>query len=455
MLKSVKFIISIISLALLLGVGIALAQEGTSTVDVTQEVNADEDIQAQDLGVGEPNILPDSPFYFFKEWGRGIQSFFTFNPIAKARLKEKFANEKLIEVKKMIEEKKAQKRVERAIENYQKGIEEVKKATDRIKEKAKENVKVGDFLDKFIQHQALHQRLLQRLETQVPPEAFEKIKVARERHLERFGEVMNKLEDRKEKLRERLEKNLEEIKGSEFKGFKNLEILKELEEKVPEEAKEAIRKARESSLLKLKEKLEKMPSENQERFKEYIEKISGAKEKQMEILENLKEELKEKPEIREKLLQSREKILGEIRERVQERIQTKGCPEIEKPAPDFCQEGRILIKKDERGCIVKFKCVIPAETEAKPETILPQKPGELPAPKAVCITLWDPVCGDNGKTYSNECWAKVAGVDIEYKGVCKEKEVEQQSPEIKGPFKTPPAEFIPGGQMKEILPEHE
>jgi hypothetical protein len=395
---------------------IASAQEVLFTEvspEVIEAINLDENIKPEDLGISEPNVLPDNPFYFFKEWGRNIQSFFTFNPVKKVELKEKFANEKLIELKKMVEQKKAGKRIEKAIENYQNEVEEAKRLTERIRVKAEESEEVGKFLDKFIQHQALHQRLLQKLETQVPTEALGKIREARERHIEKFGEVMTRLEN-KENIQERLEKNLKEVKGSEFKNFKNLEILLELEEKIPEKAKEAIQKAQENTLKRLQGDLEKMSSENQERFKEYIDKISGNKEKQLEILENLRSEIKGVPEtpkvlkLKEELEEGRERILKRIRERTKE----INCPTIEKSAPGFCEEGRIMAKKDDEGCIVSFDCVIPAEIEILPK---PEKP-------QACITIWDPVCGKNGKTYSNACFAKLADVEITYKGKCKEKE---------------------------------
>ena len=36
----------------------------------------------------------------------------------------------------------------------------------------------------------------------------------------------------------------------------------------------------------------------------------------------------------------------------------------------------------------------------------------------ICTTQYDPVCGSNSKSYSNECYAKKAGVTVAYKGIC-------------------------------------
>jgi hypothetical protein len=425
---------------LCLGIALSvLAQEGTETPTTTaatttetattsqeiateaaQDVTLDETVSAQDLGVKEPRLLPDSPFYFAKNWWRGLRLGFTFNPVKKAELQERFANEKLLELKKLAAKKKDPKILEKAINNYQKEIERVKTRAEALKGRVKNKARLESFLDKFIRHQALHQRILEKLETKVPPQAIEKIKQARKRHLERFRDVMLKLED-KDKIPERLEKSLEKIKGSKFRAIKHLELLKRLEEKAPEDKKEAIQKAEERMLEKFKARMEKMSPQEQERFEKYLEKIRGDKEKHLEILENLRSEIKERPELKKRLEASRVRVLRRIKEKAAE----KNCPQWTPPAPGFCKEGRVIIKRDKKGCPLPPQCIVPGEREL-PRKVLPLKNKK---PKVACINLWDPVCGKDGKTYSNKCFAKVAGVEIDYKGVCREENLPSRRPQ--------------------------
>jgi len=415
--SNIKGIFALVVVSIFLSISLPiLAQEGNgnansippTSTDISQEVQEDENITPQDLGISMPKLLPDSPFYFLKGWARKVRSFFTFNPVAKARIEAKYASEKLMEAKELAKKTKNPKILEKAVSNYEKQMDRIKNVVDKIKDKAEKNPKVASFLDKFTHQQILHDRILEKLEEKVPTSTFQKIKAARERHLRRFGEVMQKLEERT-KIPQRLEKNLEGIKGSRFKDFKNLQILKELEERVPTTAKEAIRKARERILDKLKKKLEKASITTQERFKEYIDKIQGEGTKKMEILQNIMSSLRDKPLIRERLNRVRENIL----EAIQKGEKKKGCPSVSLPSKDFCPQGRIIPQRDNNGCIISFRCLTLGERRLPKELNRPTS-----TRRAVCPAIFDPVCGANGKVYSNSCWAKAAGVKVLHKGYC-------------------------------------
>src|SRR4030042_2134381 len=133
MLKT-KLSIVFAVLSLVFFAGIVSAQENG---DVTGTAN--EEITAQNLDVSEPTLLPGSPFYFLKEWARNIQSTLTFNPVAKANLKEKFSNENIRQLKKLIEQNQNRERIENAIKNYGGEIDDLKNVADKIKEKEAEN----------------------------------------------------------------------------------------------------------------------------------------------------------------------------------------------------------------------------------------------------------------------------------------------------------------------------
>lgn len=403
-----KILFLSIILALLIG-SVVLAQEAQNgTTSAEQELEQDQEISANDLEVSDPLLLPSSKLYFLKNWTRSIRNMFAFSSVKKAEVKLKTASEKLLELKKMIEKGKRPEELNEAIENFENAIEELKDKVEEIKETASQNPDVAKFTDKFLQHQLLHQTILEKLEEQVPEEAFQKIEQARERHLERFGEVMEKLEE-KNKLQERIENNLENMEGSPFKYFQQLLLLEKFEEKASSTLKQVLKQVREKHLERLRQRIEAMPDEMQNKLEQYMERIRGSVESKLEIMRSLKEQVGN--EIRNRLDEAGKGILNRERKEAEQR--GANCPPDNMIDPTSCQ-GKIELREDANGCPVPT-CV-----------------GQGPS---FCTALWNPVCGKDNMTYSNECQAGLAGAEVDYQGVC-EGSIQNNEPGPQGPGAT-------------------
>ncbi|MDP2820921.1 MAG: DUF5667 domain-containing protein [bacterium] len=347
-----------------------LAQEensisGEPAVTVEQMVQQDESAVNEDLGVSEPTILPDSPIYFLKNFYRRIADIATFNDTKKMENRLQWANEKLAEIKKLSELKNNPQVLEKALEAYQSEVEKIKEISSKVSDEnlnEAQKEKLNTFLDKLAKQQILHQTILGKLESQVPAEVFQKIQQVRERHLEKFGEVMNKLEKDPEKLKQRLKKGIQEIGGSQFKDLKILDVLKRLEQKAPESQQGLIEGLRNQIQERLKTNIQNLPEQGKQKFIDYLEKTNGDSENQLNTIQQLKIE----------------EVVPLLKNRLMEKIKNQ------------------------------------AES-------LKSKPKATPEKETVCTTLWEPVCGKDGKTYSNSCRAKQAGITVSYSGTCSSK----------------------------------
>lgn len=287
-----------IAVTLIFGANIILAQTqdndsiildnatSTESEEIQSIINEDENITAEDLEIEEPTLLPGNPFYFMKSIGRSIRSTLTFNPVKRAELKLRFANERLIEIKKITEsDDNDPKLLEKAFNKYEKELGKIEKLTEKIKEKDEERAE--KFIDKFIDNQIKHQRLFGKIEKNVPEEVLEKMRENRQIAIQALSNVPLAL-IAADRFQEKIEEEMENQDGSDFKNFKNLEILKELEDKVPEKAKDAIRRAQENTLQRLNEKM-RNNEEMIEKLPLYIKikNLDGEIEKHLEIINEL------------------------------------------------------------------------------------------------------------------------------------------------------------------------
>lgn len=78
-----------------------------------------------------------------------------------------------------------------------------------------------------------------------------------------------------------------------------------------------------------------------------------------------------------------------------------------------CSEQKVHNKNVLTEASVPTKIETTQPTESKE----PSKGSRVDMKNCVCVQLWMPVCGENGKTYSNACFAKCA--DVKFKqGSC-------------------------------------
>ena len=285
--------------------GIALSGAGAFAQEAA--VSLDENVTPADLGVEDPRILPGNPFYFLKNAVRGVESFFTFDEIKKAELRQKFADQKLIELKKLTETKPGEtKALDEAFENYQAELNLLQGAVAGIIDKPA----ADEFMDKFIDHNFRHQKYFGLLEKELP-EMAERI---RERNMDVLSSAAGLVSP--EALKGKIVKITEEQSGSDFKHFKNLEILEALEEKLPEQAKEAIRSAQENSLKRLHEDLELMSPEDREKFQDYVENIGGNEIQHLKTVQKLEAEEISK-NVREQVEAAKEMAFSKINDKTE------------------------------------------------------------------------------------------------------------------------------------------
>jgi hypothetical protein len=297
------------------------------------------EIKAQDLNVSNPKILPTNRFYFLKNFWRKINLLLTPNPAKKAELNLKYANEKLMEIKKMVEKKQVNPDIiEKELENYQQNLEKAKQQIENL-EKTKAEIK-EKLQEKYIEHSLKQQMVLQKLSTQVPANVYEKIEENRLKHLEKLGEVMNKVAEKQDivvKVQETVQKITENKPAI---SIQTIEIFKNLEEKAPESIKSRIGEVKTKIVENAAEKIKALPLEVR---KEIIENQLKSVANPFTALEIAEEIKKVEPTFKE--------VIDEVKT---------------KPIETFVEEKIKNLPEGEKEKVLR-KILIPIQTSTPPQ----------------------------------------------------------------------------------------
>lgn len=157
----------------------------------------------------EPKTLPNSPFYFLKDFWRQARLTFTFNAVKKAELRLQFANEMLIEAKKLAEKTDNQELFQKAIDKYERQMEKIQQQAEKFKNKEEDDVKIDEFANRFDKKIELHQQIMETLKEKLAdnPQALESVREAKQKTIQHLEQTKEKLIERF-KTRERKCKNM-------------------------------------------------------------------------------------------------------------------------------------------------------------------------------------------------------------------------------------------------------
>lgn len=246
---------------------VAAQESAPTTTDTGAVAVAQTEITTQDLGVKDPGILPTSRFYFLKNWSRGINRIFTFNPVKKAELELDIANQQAAEIVKMKEV--APDRVDaitKAAGDYQQNVDRLKTRLDALKETS-QNPNVDKLMEKLADRSVKHQQLFDELKQKFEDKPELK---------QRFGEMQDKMNeavakipekfDSPEAFKERMKKAIEARPDNPFREIRGMEMMEKIEGKLPEDRKAAMEGVKDDLMKKFEERIKAMPEDVQKTF---------------------------------------------------------------------------------------------------------------------------------------------------------------------------------------------
>jgi Domain of unknown function (DUF5667) len=205
----------------------------------SQDAKLDLTVQAKDLGVRSPIILPDNPLYKIKSVLRLLQLAITFDPLQRAELLIQQDNQKTLEAAELIRRNSSLITVNKSLAVLLEIQNDFAKLKAHIKDFAKLKEKNPEKVDKLIDHIIANglarQTVFSAIEGKVYGEDFVRIEKIRTSVLKDGIDSLLQLTDgNAEILVAKLEQAVNAGAGSQFKELKAIQLLIEIKRFQPE-----------------------------------------------------------------------------------------------------------------------------------------------------------------------------------------------------------------------------
>lgn len=271
------------------------AKDEIKDKNLSAEVKLDLTVQAKDLGVSEPTILPGNLLYPIKEIIRDIALLVKTDPLDRAAELLKQDNEKTLEAAKLIEMSQSQKTIDTALET----IADVQSDFDKLKEHASEldtlkqqkPERVDKLVDTIIENGLARQTVLSAIEATVHGDEYVAVEKVRSEILKDGVDTLLQLTDNNvEKLTEKLETAINTEEGSQLKDIKAVELLTEIERTQPAPVQQVLDQAQGRIAATLETKLLAIPKEQRiQEVLDYADSQTGNPVRQFEAAEVLQD----------------------------------------------------------------------------------------------------------------------------------------------------------------------